>query len=82
MEQPKWMVWSLTAWGAVVTFGSSVLPVIGPVIGMELNPMDIASLGEKGTAFLNATFGLIGIVMVLIGRKRATGPATFSKPSA
>lgn len=74
--QSKWIGTSLTIWGAIMTALSSFGPVFGPLIGLDIQPSEINQLGTTGTQLIQATGSLIGLVMVVVGRIRAKGPAT------
>ena len=76
MEQ-KWIARSLTIWGLIVTVVSTAGPVFGPLIGIDVNPADVAEVGAKGTTWINATGALIGSVMVIWGRLRSTTMVTL-----
>lgn len=68
----KWWGHSMTIWGALVTAASTVLPVIGPLFGFDLTPDLIRDLGEHVVEMMQALGALIGIIMTVYGRKRAT----------
>jgi lysozyme family protein len=68
----KWWGQSMTIWGALVTAASTVLPVIGPLFGLDLTPDIIRDLGDHVVDMMQALGALIGIVMTIFGRKRAT----------
>lgn len=76
--ESKWIGKSITIWGAIIGFLMTGLPIVGQFFGWDINPADIAQLGEKGTQFLNALGGMIGFVMAFYGRMRAKGPATLT----
>jgi hypothetical protein len=72
-DQPKWIAKSMTLWGAVIT----AVPVIAPLIGVDISPDDVATIGDSGVSIINAGFGIVGAVMVIYGRLRATTKATM-----
>ena len=49
-----------------------MLPVIGPLFGLDLTPDIIRDLGEHVLEMMQAIGALIGIIMTIFGRKRAT----------
>ncbi len=67
----KWWGHSMTIWGALITAASTVLPVIGPLFGLDLTPDLIRELGEHVVDMMQALGALIGIIMTIYGRKRA-----------
>jgi lysozyme family protein len=68
---------SLTLWGALVTAATTVLPLLGPILGLELTPELIKQAGEQTVAVVQAVGGLVGTLMVIFGRTRATRPLQF-----
>jgi hypothetical protein len=72
--EPKWWAHSMTLWGVVVTTLSTVLPAIGPVIGFNITAELIHQLGDNVVVFGQALGGLIGTVLAIYGRVRASGP--------
>lgn len=71
---PKWWGESMTVWGAMLTALTTVLPVIGPLIGLNITGELIAALGEHVLQAVQALGGLVGIVMTVLGRARASQP--------
>ena len=68
----KWWGQSMTIWGALITAASTVLPVIGPLFGIDLTPELINELGDHVVEVIQSIGALIGIIMTIYGRKRAT----------
>ena len=68
----KWWGQSMTIWGALITAASTVLPVIGPLFGIDLTPELINQLGDHVVEVIQSIGALIGIIMTIYGRKRAT----------
>jgi uncharacterized protein (TIGR02594 family) len=68
----KWWGQSMTVWGAVITALSTVLPVMGPLVGLDLSADLIRQLGDEVVRTAQALGGLIGIIMTIYGRSRAT----------
>ncbi len=63
---------SLTIWGTLLTAITTVLPLVGVVLGVAITP-DIADrIGQDIVLVVQALGGLIGTVMALFGRARAT----------
>jgi len=67
----KWWGHSLTIWGALVTAASTVLPALGPLLGLDLTPEIIRELGDQVVVVAQAIGALIGIIMTIWGRTRA-----------
>jgi hypothetical protein len=68
----KWWASSMTIWGAVVTALSTVLPVIGPVLGLNIPPELIHQLGDQAVVLAQAVGGVAGTILTIYGRVRAT----------
>jgi uncharacterized protein (TIGR02594 family) len=71
---PKWWGNSMTIWGVIVTTLSTVLPVLGPVFGLNITAELIHQLGDNVVLFGQALGGLIGTVLTIYGRARASAP--------
>jgi uncharacterized protein (TIGR02594 family) len=67
----KWWGRSMTIWGALITAASTVLPLIGPLFGLELSPEIVRQIGEQTVTVVQAIGGLIGTLMTVVGRTRA-----------
>jgi len=65
---------SVTIWGALITALSTVLPALGPVIGIDITGDLVREAGEQLVETLQAIGGLIGIAMTIYGRVRASQP--------
>jgi hypothetical protein len=50
---------------------STVLPLIGPLLGLELSPEIVRQIGEQTVTVVQAIGGLIGTLMTVVGRTRA-----------
>jgi hypothetical protein len=68
----KWWVSSMTVWGALVTALSTVLPVVGPLVGLNVPPELIQLLGDQVVLLAQATGGVAGTILTIYGRARAT----------
>ena len=73
-NEPKWWAQSLTIWGTIITGLSTVLPIIGPFIGLNISGVLIATLGDQVTNVMQAFGGVLGTLMAIAGRIRANGP--------
>ncbi len=77
VEQPgggKWWVQSRTIWGALITAAATVLPVLGPIIGIQLSGEVIQQFGEHALAAVQAVAGLFGTLLTIYGRISAVQP--------
>lgn len=70
----KWWLESKTVWGTLITALSTVLPVIGPLFGINLPAEIIQKLGDQTLVVLQAVGGLIGTLMAIYGRSTAQLP--------
>ena len=68
----KWWASSMTVWGAVVTALSAVLPVVGPIVGLNMPPELIQLLGDQVVLLAQAAGGVAGTILTIYGRVRAT----------
>jgi len=68
----KWWGASMTIWGAVVTALSTVLPVVGPILGLNIPPELIQMLGDQVVLLAQAAGGVGGTILTIYGRARAT----------
>ncbi len=75
-QQPstKWWGESVTIWGALVTAVATVLPALGPAVGLDLTPEAVKLAGDQVLALVQAAAGLVGTVMTIYGRSRASAP--------
>ena len=64
----------MTIWGAIVTALTTVLPVIGPLLGYDISADMVAQFGENVARIIQATGGVIGTIMTIFGRLRTTAP--------
>jgi uncharacterized protein (TIGR02594 family) len=72
--EPKWWGQSLTIWGTIVTGLATVMPIIGPLIGLQISADVVHQLGDGVIHVGQALAGVIGIVMTIYGRTRAVQP--------
>jgi phage terminase large subunit-like protein len=70
----KWWGQSITIWGAIITGLSTVLPALGPAIGIDVTGDLVREAGEGIVQTAQAVGGLLGTVMTIYGRIRATKP--------
>ncbi len=70
----KWWGHSMTIWGVVVTTLSTLLPTLGPAIGVDITPDLVKDAGAQLVTTVQAISGLMGTLMTIYGRARATKP--------
>ncbi|MDH4981309.1 TIGR02594 family protein [Hyphomicrobium sp. D-2] len=68
----KWWGQSITIWGAMITALSTVLPAIGPAFGVDITGDLVREAGEGIVQTVQAVGGLIGTLMTIYGRMRAS----------
>ena len=68
----KWWGRSLTIWGVIITTLSTVLPVVAPVIGLDITAELVRQLGDQVVVVVQAAGGLAGTILTIWGRARAT----------
>jgi uncharacterized protein (TIGR02594 family) len=68
----KWWGHSITIWGTLITALTTVLPLLGPALGIDIKPELVRQLGDNLIAVAQAVTGLAGTVMALYGRVVAT----------
>jgi uncharacterized protein (TIGR02594 family) len=70
----KWWGSSVTIWGALLTALSTVLPALGPIIGIDVTADLVQEVGGHLVETVQAVGGLIGTLMTIYGRVRASQP--------
>lgn len=70
----KWWGQSITIWGAVITGLSTVLPAVAPAFGFDITGDLVREAGEGIVQSVQAVGGLIGTLMTIYGRMRASRP--------
>ncbi|MBU2531668.1 MAG: TIGR02594 family protein, partial [Alphaproteobacteria bacterium] len=70
----KWWGNSMTVWGAAITALSTVVPILGPAFGVDVTPDVVRQAGEQFISVVQAVGGLVGTIMAIYGRARATQP--------
>jgi uncharacterized protein (TIGR02594 family) len=68
----KWWGQSMTIWGVIVTVLSTVLPALGPALNLNITPDLVHQVGDHLVAIVQALGGLVGTVLTIYGRVRAT----------
>jgi hypothetical protein len=62
----------MTIWGAVVTALSTVLPVVGPLVGLYIPAELVHQLSDQLVLLAQAAGGVSGTILTIYGRVRAT----------
>lgn len=75
----KWWGHSMTVWGVIMTTLSAVLPTIGPILGLNITADLVQQLGDQLVAVVQAIGALVGTLLTIYGRMRATGPLSATK---
>ena len=70
----KWWGQSITIWGAIITGLSTVLPAVAPAFGLDITGDLVREAGEGIVQTVQAVGGLIGTLMTIYGRMRASTP--------
>lgn len=63
---------SMTIWGTLLTAITTVLPLVGVTLGISITPELAEEIGQNVVVVVQALGGLIGTLMALFGRARAT----------
>ena len=71
---PKWWGQSLTIWGTIITTLSTVVPILGPALGVNIGGELIRQLGDNVVLLAQAVGGVAGTAMAIWGRIRASQP--------
>ena len=74
LPDSKWWTQSMTIWGALITAAATVAPVLGPRLGIDISPRMIQLFGEQMVGTAQAGGGLLGTILTIYGRVRATTP--------
>jgi uncharacterized protein (TIGR02594 family) len=68
----KWWGQSMTIWGVVITFLSTVLPTMGPLLGLNVTADLVHQIGDQVVQVVQSIGGLVGTILTIYGRTRAT----------
>jgi len=86
MSQEKWVLNSLTMWGAFVTAISASLPSLNTFIvfffgdNWSIEPGWVEAMDSGVKAVIQGVGALVGLVMVVYGRWTAKAELTVAKP--
>lgn len=73
----KWWGHSITIWGTIVTILSTVVPALAPVTGVDVSGDLVQNAGEQVVDAVQTIGALIGTLMTIYGRMRATKPISL-----
>jgi uncharacterized protein (TIGR02594 family) len=68
----KWWGQSMTIWGVAITFLSTVLPTMGPLLGLNITADLVHQVGDQVVQVVQSIGGLVGTILTIYGRTRAT----------
>jgi uncharacterized protein (TIGR02594 family) len=75
----KWWGHSMTVWGIVITTLSFVLPTLAPLVGLDITAELVQQLGQQIVVVVQAVGALIGTLLTIFGRMRASGPLSSAR---
>lgn len=70
---------SKTIWGALITAAATVIPVLGPVIGIDLPGDVIRQAGDQTISVFQGLAGLFGTLLTIYGRAKAKQGIAWTK---
>jgi len=78
-DDGKWWAHSKTLWGTLITAAATVIPAIGPVLGITLPADIIQTFGDQAVTAVQALAGLFGTALAIYGRLKASTPLALRK---
>jgi len=78
-DDSKWWLRSKTMWGTLITAAATVIPAIGPALGIVLPADIITNFGDQVISAAQALAGLFGTVLAIYGRLNADTPLVLRK---
>ncbi len=75
----KWWGESMTIWGTLLTAVTTVAPALLATVGIDLPASLLQQLGNDAITAVQAIVGLIGTLMTIAGRVRATQPLVMRR---
>ncbi|HRN83405.1 MAG TPA: TIGR02594 family protein [Hyphomicrobium sp.] len=70
----KWWGHSVTIWGTIITMLSVVVPAVAPVTGIDISGDEVRDAGEQTVEAIQAVGALVGTLLTILGRMRASQP--------
>lgn len=74
----KWWGHSVTIWGTLITVLSTVLPALAPVTGIDVSGDLVENAGQQVVQAVQSIGTLVGTLLTIYGRVRATKPIALS----
>jgi uncharacterized protein (TIGR02594 family) len=78
-DDSKWWAQSKTLWGTMITAAATVIPVLGPALGITLPADIIQTFGDQAVTAVQALAGLFGTALAIYGRLKASTPLALRK---
>lgn len=78
-DDSKWWAHSKTLWGTLITAAATVIPALGPALGIVLPADMITTFGDQAMTTVQAVAGLFGTLLAIYGRLKAGTPLTLRK---
>jgi uncharacterized protein (TIGR02594 family) len=78
-DDSKWWAHSKTLWGTLITAAATVIPTIGPALGIVLPADVIQTFGDQAVTAVQALAGLFGTALAIYGRLKASTPLALRK---
>lgn len=82
---PKWIFATKRGWGMVITFVTTMLPMLNvwmSGMGYSIDPGLVSLVGETGAQLLDTVGLVIGVALWVWGSFRPTAPITVLPPQA
>jgi uncharacterized protein (TIGR02594 family) len=70
----KWWGQSMTIWGAVITAAATLIPSLGPILGLDITAAMVREIGDEVLTVVQAVTALFGTLLTIYGRARAVLP--------
>ncbi|MEL6287245.1 MAG: TIGR02594 family protein [Pseudomonadota bacterium] len=71
-KNKKWWAESLTLWGTFITALATVLPIVAPLLGLDITSAMVEQFGDAVATLIQAVGGVVGTALAIFGRLRAT----------
>ncbi|HVZ05144.1 TIGR02594 family protein [Hyphomicrobium sp.] len=80
-DDSKWWAHSKTLWGTLITAAATVIPAVGPALGIVLPADIIQTFGDQALTAVQAMAGLFGTILAIYGRLKADTPLSLLRKS-
>jgi hypothetical protein len=78
---PKWALETKRGWGMVITFVTTVLPIVNTWVsakwGIQLDAPFVMAFGEAVTSMIDSVGLVVGLALWFVGSMRPTAPLTL-----